>query len=124
MAPHGWDNPAGRVDTPASPVLPLEGAGRRAVYLAHANEVRQHHVVDGFRGMCHEHAPLEARLQCAAHPPPRVASSVISLAAALERNKRTAYRRRTCNARFHKLRTGGHAHTHNCQGESAVSDGG
>jgi len=28
VAPHGWGNPAGRVDTPASPALPLEGAGR------------------------------------------------------------------------------------------------
>ena len=27
MAPHGWGNPAGRVDTPTSPVLPLEGPG-------------------------------------------------------------------------------------------------
>ena len=27
VAPHGWGDPAGRVDTPASPVLPLEGAG-------------------------------------------------------------------------------------------------
>ena len=26
MVPHGWGNPAGRVDTPASPVLPLEGS--------------------------------------------------------------------------------------------------
>ena len=25
IAVHGWGNPAGRVDTPASPVLPLEG---------------------------------------------------------------------------------------------------
>ena len=33
MAPHGWGNPAGRVDTPASPVLPLEGAGRVSVGL-------------------------------------------------------------------------------------------
>ena len=24
VARHGWGNPAGRVDTPASPVLPLE----------------------------------------------------------------------------------------------------
>ena len=30
MAPHGWGNPARRVNTPASPVLPLEGAGRIA----------------------------------------------------------------------------------------------
>ena len=30
VAPHGWDNPAGRVGTPASPVLLLEGAGRVA----------------------------------------------------------------------------------------------
>jgi len=30
VVPHGWGNPAGRVDTPASPVLPLEGAGREA----------------------------------------------------------------------------------------------
>ena len=28
MALHGWGNPAGRVNTPASPVPPLEGAGR------------------------------------------------------------------------------------------------
>jgi len=27
VVPLGWGNPAGRVDTPASPVLPLEGAG-------------------------------------------------------------------------------------------------
>jgi len=27
-APHGWGNPAGRVNTPTRPVLPLEGAGR------------------------------------------------------------------------------------------------
>ena len=25
---NAWGNPAGRVDTPASPALPLEGAGR------------------------------------------------------------------------------------------------
>jgi len=30
VAPHGWGNPAGRVNTPASPVLPLEGAGRNS----------------------------------------------------------------------------------------------
>ena len=29
--PHGWGNLAGRVDTPASPVLPLEGAGREGL---------------------------------------------------------------------------------------------
>jgi len=28
VAPHGWGNPAGRVNTPASPALPLDGAGR------------------------------------------------------------------------------------------------
>jgi len=27
-APHGWGNPAGRVNTPTRPVLPLEEAGR------------------------------------------------------------------------------------------------
>jgi len=31
VAPHGWGNPAGRVDTPAIPVLPLEGAGRKVM---------------------------------------------------------------------------------------------
>jgi len=31
VAPHGWGNPAGRVDTAASPVLLLEGAGRGAL---------------------------------------------------------------------------------------------
>jgi len=33
MDPQGWGNPAGRVDTPASPVLPLKGAGRLSRWL-------------------------------------------------------------------------------------------
>jgi hypothetical protein len=32
--PHAWEDLAGRVDTPASPVLPLEGAGRGGDTLA------------------------------------------------------------------------------------------
>ena len=36
VAPYGWGNPAGRVDTPASPALPLEGAGRRYSWELHA----------------------------------------------------------------------------------------
>ena len=35
VAPHGWGSPAGRVDTTACPVLPLEGAG-----CMHPNRVR------------------------------------------------------------------------------------
>ena len=31
MAAHGWGIPAGRVNTPESPVLPLQGAGRGGV---------------------------------------------------------------------------------------------
>jgi len=40
VAPHGWGSPAGRVDTPASPVLPLEGAGIAELELLWAHEYR------------------------------------------------------------------------------------
>ena len=35
VATDGWGNPAGRVNTPVSPVLPLEGAGRSGVSQCH-----------------------------------------------------------------------------------------